>query len=100
MELKTLLARSAVLYRRQFGERAHAYVVQFRGETIIERAQFLALVIEDRESKRWICLRLSTFRKIVAWLVRGAFVPTARRLYETEKSILDADWRKKHRETL
>jgi hypothetical protein len=98
MDLKTLLNGSALLYQKQFGERVRAYIIQIRGDSGVPRAQFLALVIEDRGSDRWVALRLSTMRRLVAWLVKWTFVPTARRLTELEKRIMDGNWRR-HLET-
>lgn len=81
---------SRVVYERQISERIIIQVSQIVEDIHrigrLERSQFLVLSILDEVSRRWICLRLSTVRKIWKVLVKKGF-DTARRLewYERMK---------------
>jgi hypothetical protein len=52
-----------------------------------QRAQHMTLLIEDEQTKRWISLRLSTFRKVIAFVVKHGW-DRARRLTAVEKMRL------------
>jgi hypothetical protein len=79
------------LYRRRINERLTAAIVQFvaagSAEAERERSQFLALVLEDEASGRWISLRLSSFRKVLRFVEDCCFVK-ARRLHDDERRKL------------
>jgi hypothetical protein len=80
------------LYRRRINDRLTAAIVQLvaagSDQAERERSQFLALVLEDEASGRWISLRLSSFRKVLKF-VEGCDFVKARRLRDDEKRNLN-----------
>lgn len=62
-------------------------------------SQYLTLLIDQTEPKRWISLRLSTVRKIMKFLTKHGF-DKARRLTEVERRRIDGDLRLRDRAAL
>jgi len=86
------------LYKRRINDRLTAAIVQLvaAGDPEAERArsQFLALVLEDEASGRWISLRLSSWRKVVKFVTDKGFAK-ARRLRDDERRNLDGQRQRK-----
>jgi hypothetical protein len=72
-----------VLYKRQINGRVEVAVCHLRDDKGT-RSQFLALALIDRDSGRWMVLKLSTVRKIWKFLV-GKNLHEARRMTFLEK---------------
>jgi len=85
------------LYHRRINKRVTVAIGQLQAEG--ERAQHLTLLIDQTDPKRWISLRLSTFRKVIKFLAKHGF-EKARRLTEVEKRRIDGDLRLRDRVAL
>ena len=69
--IEDALRNMLVLYKRRISDRVMVRIVQIhQTESDFEHtnSQFLALVIEDEKTGRWISLRLSTFRKVIKFV--------------------------------
>lgn len=80
---KEAMEHMTVIYQRRINRRVVVTVCQIQEETG-DRAQFLNVVLRDELTNRWISLRLSTFRKVVKFLVSKK-LDKARRLTSWEK---------------
>lgn len=92
-----LMEHQLIVYSKGFrGGRLTCYITQdytvgsfFINDQFVPggRSQYLALIIRDSELDRFVALRLTTFRKIIKWLVKLKF-DKARRLNLKEKLML------------
>lgn len=99
-----LMKKMTAVHSRRF-KRVICHIIQERGpvpSSIIQergpapsskkdlywRSQYLAIIIFDEATGRFVILRLSTFRKIVKWLAQKGF-EKARRLNFLEKVFMD-----------
>lgn len=74
------------LYKRNISDRVCVSIVQILNNPR-KRSQYLALLIEDQDTGRWILLRLSSFRKVIKFVTDKGFL-TSRHLKPWEKAKL------------
>lgn len=83
-------ALNVTIWERRLSDHVVAKVGQLvQTDDALQRArsQFLTLTIEDSRGG-WVCIRLSTFRKLLRW-IGGLKLLDARRMTETERRIVD-----------
>jgi hypothetical protein len=83
VSLEEALEHMTVIHERRINKRTVARICQIQEESG-ERSNFLNIVIHDERANRWISLRLSTFRKIVTFIVQKG-LDKARRLNMYER---------------
>lgn len=80
---KEAMEHMTVIHQKRINRRVVVMICQIQEETG-DRAQFLNIVLRDELTNRWISLRLSTFRKVIKFLVSKK-LDKARRLTNWEK---------------
>jgi hypothetical protein len=76
-----------VLHQRRINSRIHAYIAQLHEDG--KRSQFMTLILHDERDDKWFGLRMSSFRKVVKFVIAKKFME-ARRLTGIEIAKMNA----------